>query len=109
MKTLKDVLASVVDLTDDQYAVLEQHVVLKKTPKGTKKWEFVEVDTMPAKTPLQMQQAYHAIEGEGAVNMETWAKLLADVDGFRTAQPVERIIAFYKKRMIDEGLIREVM
>ena len=107
MKTIAEVFAQVgIKVKEEKLAELETLLQVKKQPKGSKKYVFNR-DTFEAKTPLQMKQAVLAIEDAGEVDMKTWAERLKGYEGFKTQQPVERIIAFYKKRMLDEGLVRE--
>ena len=108
MKTIAEVFAQVgIKVKEEKLAELEALLQVKKQPKGSKKYVF-NGDAFEAKTPLQMKQAVLAIKDAGEVDMKTWAEKLAAHDGFKTQQPVERIVAFYKKRMLDEGLVREV-
>lgn len=105
---LKEILAQVgVKVTEEQIENLSQLVEVKKQKKGSKKWIFVK-DEFSAKTPLQMRQAVLAIKEAGEVTNEQWSEKLAAYEGFRTQQPVDRIVAFYKKRMLTEGLVKEV-
>lgn len=98
-----------ITLTEDQAAQLETKVEVIKTKKQIhKKWEVVPETAFGAKTPTQMRQAIECVRDAGAVDMKTWAEKLAAYEGFKTQQPVERIIAFYKKRMLEEGLLRVV-
>jgi len=107
MKTIAEVFAQVgIKVKEDMLAELETLLQVKKQPKGSKKYVF-NGDTFEAKTPLQMKQAVLAIKDAGEVDLKTWAEKLQGYKGFETRQPVERIIAFYKKRMLDEGLVRE--
>lgn len=107
MKTIADVFAQVgIKVNDEKLAELEALLQVKKQPKGGKKYVF-NCDAFEAKTPLQMKQAVWAIRYAGEVDLRTWAEKLQGYEGFKTQQPVERIIAFYKKRMLDEGLVRE--
>jgi hypothetical protein len=104
---LKEILSQIgIKCSDEKLAELEAVVQVKKVPRTAKKWVAVEGAAFGAKTPLQMKQCVEALGTEPA-DMKTWVEKLAAVDGFKTAQPVERIVAFYKKRMIDEGLVRE--
>ena len=107
MTTIAEVFAQVgLKVNEDMLAELETLLQVKKPQKGSKKYVF-NGDTFEAKTPLQMKQAVLAIKGEGEVDLKTWAEKLQRYEGFKTQQPVERIIAYYKKRMLDEGLVRE--
>ena len=78
-----------------------------KAKKLAKTWRVVSVEFQP-KTPTQMMQAVLAIQDKGPVNMEAWVAALEAHDGFKTKQPTDRIIAFYKARMIKEGLVEAV-
>ena len=107
MKTIAEVFAQVgIKVKDEKLAELEALLQVKKQPKGSKKYVF-NGDAFEAKTPLQMKQAVLAIKDAGEVDLKTWAEKLRGYEGFKTQQPVERIVAFYKKRMLDEGLVRE--
>ncbi len=108
MKTIAEVFAQVgIKIEEEKLLELENLLQVKKQPKGIKKYVF-NGEAFEAKTPLQMKQAVLAIKNAGEVDMKTWAEKLGTYDGFKTQQPVERIVAFYKKRMLDEGLVREV-
>lgn len=104
---LNEILAAAgIEVSEEQLEQLSSQLEIKKTKKTVaKKWAVVEDAEFSAKTPLQMRQCVEAIRGEEEVDMKTWCEKLAGYDGFKTQQPVERIVAFYKKRMIDEGLI----
>ena len=107
MKTIAEVFAQVgIKVKEETLAELETLLQVKTQPKGSKKYTF-NGDAFHGKTPLQMKQAVLAIKGAGEVDLKTWAEKLQRYEGFKTQQPVERIIAYYKKRMLDEGLVRE--
>lgn len=107
MKTIAEVFAHVgIEVREEKLAELETLLQVKKQPTGRKKYVF-NGDAFEAKTPLQMKQAVLAIKDAGEVDLKTWAEKLQGYEGFKTQQPVERIIAFYKKRMLDDGLVRE--
>ena len=105
---IKTILADAgVVVTDEVADLLASKLEIKKEKKTQhKKWVAVDEVEFTAKTPLQMRQAVLAIQGEGEVDTEKWSNLLATYPGFKTQQPVDRIIAFYRKRMLDEGLIQ---
>jgi hypothetical protein len=107
---LNEILAAAgIEVSAEQLEQISSQLEIKKSKKVTaKKWAVVEDAEFSAKTPLQMRQCVEAIRDEAEVDMKTWCELLADYEGFKTAQPIERIVAFYKKRMIDEGLIQIV-
>lgn len=96
-----------VDLNDEQVANIKALFAKGPSKKIHKQWKFVS-KAFAAKTPTQMQQAVLCIEGLDQVDMKVWAEKLASWDGFKTNQTVDRIIAFYKTRMINEGLIAVV-
>jgi hypothetical protein len=107
MTTIAEVFAQVgIKVKEETLAELETLLQVKKPQKGSKKYVF-NGDTFEAKTPLQMKQAVLAIKDAGEVDLKTWAEKLQRYEGFKTQQPVERIVAFYKKRMLNEGLVRE--
>ena len=107
MTTIAEVFAQVgIKVKEETLAELETLLQVKTQPKGSKKYIF-NGDAFHGKTPLQMKQAVLAIKGAGEVDLKTWAEKLQRYEGFKTQQPVERIIAYYKKRMLDEGLVRE--
>ena len=107
MTTIAEVFAQVgIEVKEETLAELETLLQVKRQPKGSKKYVFNR-DAFGAKTPLQMKQAVLAIKGAGEVDLKTWAEKLQGYKGFATRQPVERIIVYYKKRMLDEGLVRE--
>lgn len=96
-----------VELNDEQVAGVKALFAKAPSKRQFKKWQVVST-TFGAKTPLQMQQAVLAAEGQGPIDMKVWAERLTAYEGFKTNQPVERIIAFYKARMIAEGLVEAV-
>jgi hypothetical protein len=102
-------LSAIVGVELSDATVAEVKALFAKAPskRQFKHWRVVST-TFGAKTPLQMQQAVLAADGMDKVDMKTWAERLAVFDGFKTNQPVERIIAFYKARMISEGLVEVV-
>lgn len=99
------------DVTDEQIVkaveAFGQCSTRKISKRQFKKWRVIST-TFGPKTPLQMQQAVMCVESADPVDMKTWAERLAAYEGFKTNQPVERIIAFYKARMIAEGLVEAV-
>jgi hypothetical protein len=103
---LKDIMSQCgIKCSEEKLAELSNFVQLKKIPKGSKTWAVVDGGEFGSKTPLQMRQCVESIRGCGNVDMKTWVEKLTAYEGFKTQQPVERIIAFYKKRMLDENLI----
>lgn len=96
-----------VELNDEQVAGVKALFAKAPSKRQFKKWRVIST-TFGPKTPLQMQQAVMCVESADPVDMKTWAERLAAYEGFKTNQPVERIIAFYKARMIAEGLVEAV-
>ena len=96
-----------VTLDDATVAKLEGHIrVRAKTVKVNQKFIAAGKDTKGVKMPLQMSQAISVLDAETPVDLKTWAEKLAKVEGFRTQQPVEKILAFYRKRILDEGFAK---
>jgi hypothetical protein len=100
---LKDLLEMHnVQLDDDVVAALEPLVKVKaKAAKANVKFVGTGKD-LEGKIPLQMKQAISVLSEE-PVDVKDWAAKLTDVEGFRTQQAPEKIVAFYKKRIVDEG------
>lgn len=107
MKTITEILKSLgVKATEVQIGELEKLLAAKKEPTSDKKYKVAKRE-FAAKTPLQMKQAVLCVGDEETVTMAEWSQKLGTYEGFATKQPVERIIGFYRKRMLDEGLVVE--
>lgn len=103
LKTLLNNLA--INLSDEEIARLEPNVKVKaKLQKANAKFEATGKD-FEAKTPLQMKQCVQAL-GEQKMSLAEWADALGTVEGFRTQQTPAKIIAFYRKRLLDGGYIK---
>ena len=94
-----------IELPADVVSKLEPHVRVKgRLPKGDAKFVATGKE-LDGKIPTQMKQAISVL-GEQPVTVGEWAAKLTKVDGFRTQQKPEKIVAFYRKRMIEEGYAR---
>ena len=104
---LKQIFADLkIKVNAEQLTALEQLITVKKTPRAAQRFAFVQA-VFEDKTPLQMKQCVECLKDVGHdVDMKEWAELLGQYDGFKTRQTPERIIAFYRKRMINEGQIQ---
>lgn len=106
---LKELLKSAgVEITDSQAAVLEPLVKVKAKAAKTNAKYVGTGKEFGAKTPLQMKQAVNALGLEEPADIKAWAARLAEYDGFKTQQSPEKVIAFYRKRAIEAGLVRTV-
>ena len=75
----------------------------QSTPRVEKTYTFVSGVTEDAILPKQAVCILDALQAEGAM---TKAQLAAALDGvLETKQPVDRIVAFYQKRLVDGGYI----
>lgn len=93
------------DVPESVVAVLEPCVKVKaKSVKTSHKFEATGKD-FEAKVPTQMKQCVQAL-GDQAMGLEDWAKSLEKVEGFRTQQSPAKIIAFYRKRMLEAGYVK---
>ena len=107
--TLSELLAQAgVEVDPAIIANLEPLVKVKvKAAKKNSRYVATGAD-FENKTPLQMKQAVLAL-GDEPKTMGEWAESLANFDGFKTQQTPEKIIAFYRKRAIEAGLVQEVL
>lgn len=96
-----------VEVTDEQVVAVKALFAKAPSKRQFKKWRVIST-TFGPKTPLQMQQAVMCVESADPIDMKVWTERLTSYEGFKTNQPVERIIAFYKARMIAEGLVEAV-
>lgn len=104
--TLKDLLTSIgVSITEEQYGELASRVVLKadKSPGKTGGTYSYLSSSFGPKTPTQMRTCVNVLMELGSATMEQWAVAAGDV--LVTRQDPAKVIAFYRKRMLDEGLI----
>lgn len=94
------------NLTDAQITALEPVVRVKaKAVKTDAKFVATEKQ-IEGKVPLQMRQAI-GILGETPVSIKDWAAKLSKVEGFKTQQDPVKIVAFYRKRMVEEGYAKQ--
>lgn len=103
---LKDLLTAIgITVTEEQYGALASRVVLKtEKPQGKTGGTYSYLSSaFGPKTPTQMRTCVYALMELGTATMEEWAKAAGDV--LHTRQDPAKVIAFYRKRMIDEGLI----
>ena len=91
-------------VTEEQMAELTKVLVLKddKPSKSGKVYYFRSAAFEP-KTPLQMRQLVLGLSDLGSATVDVWATNAAGY--LETRQDPAKIIAFYRKRMLDEGLI----
>ena len=104
--TLKDLLTSIgVSITEEQYGELASRVMLKtdKSPGKTGGTYSYLSSSFGPKTPTQMRTCVNVLMELGSATMEQWAVAAGDV--LVTRQDPAKVIAFYRKRMLDEGLI----
>jgi hypothetical protein len=99
------------EASEEQLQALVKAVTAKKTKASEKNYQVLKTE-FAAKTPLQMKQCVLALESAGRddepVPMSMWCELLEQYEGFTTRQSAAKIIAFYRKRMLDEGLVAVV-
>lgn len=104
--TLKDLLTSIgVSVTEEQYEALASRVTLKTNKSSGKTggtYSYLSSSFGP-KTPTQMRTCVNVLMKLGSATMEQWAVAAGDV--LVTRQDPAKVIAFYRKRMLDEGLI----
>lgn len=94
-----------VAFTEEQLAKIEEKLEFRKVKKDKSKFFKFVKDTFEAKTPLQMKLCVTVLKDKGLVTKDEWVDLLNTHPDFKTTQPTERIIAFYQKRMLGDGLI----
>lgn len=107
--TLKELFTYAgITLTDQQFADISKHVVMKqaKTNGNGKIYSFKSF-AFKAKTPTQMMQCVRALESLAGKcgTMEEWAAAADNL--LVTRQDPAKVVAFYRKRMIEDGLIVE--
>lgn len=104
--TLKDLLTSIgVSITEEQYGELASRVTLKAGKNSSKTdtiYSYLSSSFGP-KTPTQMRTCVNVLMELGSATMEQWAVAAGDV--LVTRQDPAKVVAFYRKRMLDEGLI----
>lgn len=103
---LKDLLTAIgITVTEEQYGALASRVVLKtEKPQGKTGGTYSYLSSaFGPKTPTQMRTCVNVLMELGTATMEEWAKAAGDV--LVTRQDPAKVIAFYRKRMLDEGLI----
>ena len=103
---LKDLLTAIgITVTEEQYGALASRVVLKtEKPQGKAGGTYSYLSSaFGPKTPTQMRTCVNVLMELGTATMEEWAKAAGEV--LVTRQDPAKVIAFYRKRMIDEGLI----
>ncbi len=103
---LKDLLTAIgITVTEEQYGALASRVVLKtEKPQGKIGGTYSYLSSaFGPKTPTQMRACVNVLMELGTATMEEWAKAAGDV--LVTRQDPAKVIAFYRKRMLDEGLI----
>lgn len=105
LKTIAAVLEHAgVITTEEQMSFLSQHLVLKTSvPKKDGKTFYHRSSKFGPKTPLQMRQCVLVLHDLGSATLEDWALMAGDV--LETRQDPAKIIAYYRKRMLDEGLV----
>jgi hypothetical protein len=92
------------EVVDQMAEAIAAAFPVKTKSRNAKEYFAVEGAEFAAKCPLQMKQCVEVLRNaEEPLSIAAWAEQLAGV--IKTKQPVERIIAFYRKRMLDEGLI----
>ena len=107
--TLKELFTNAgITLTDQQFADISKQVVMKQAKtKGNDKIYSFRSFAFTAKTPTQMQQCVRALESLAGKSgtMDEWAEAAGNL--LVTRQDPAKVIAFYRKRMIEDGLIVE--
>jgi hypothetical protein len=105
--SIKELLDNInVKVTAEQLELLEANLEMKKVKRLKHKLYSVAKVEFEAKTPLQLKQLVLTMQDEKEpFDKAKWAQQVALNKEFKTAQPIERIIAFYQKRMIDAGYI----
>jgi len=87
--------------TDDQINAVFKTFVTKTAKPG--KVYYFKSATFGAKTPLQMRQLVLGLKDLGQATVDVWATDAANY--LTTKQDPAKIIAFYRKRMLEDGLI----
>jgi hypothetical protein len=105
--TLKELFTSVgITVTDQQFADISKHVTVKQNGnKDSGQIYSFRSYAYYAKTPTQMKVCVAALEslpGKSGT-MEEWAAAAGNL--LVTRQDPAKVIAFYRKRMIEDGLI----
>lgn len=106
LKSLIEVNNIKIKASDEELTKLCIFVAPKKLSRTLKR--YYRTDTVPSdKSPLQLKQILSVLPStpEEAITNEQWTTAVSKLPEFRTRQPIERIIAFYKKRMLIENLI----
>lgn len=87
--------------TDDQINTVFKTFVTKTAKPG--KVYYFKSAAFGAKTPLQMRQLVLGLKDLGQATVDVWATDAANY--LTTKQDPVKIIAFYRKRMLEDGLI----
>jgi hypothetical protein len=88
-----------------QMEALSERVVVKKAPRGSTVYKSGQIKlTAEDKIPLQMRIILENFED--GMTLEQIATKVATDKRFTTKQPVSKIVAYYRKQMIDRGYIQ---
>ena len=91
--------------TDAQMEALSERVVVKKAPRSNRVYAAGQTKlTAEDKMPLQMRIILENFED--GMTLEQMATKVATDKRFTTKQPVTKIVAYYRKQMIDRGYIQ---
>jgi hypothetical protein len=109
--TAAEVLAALTTATDEEKQTLRTALGINQTvsePKSVvryaEKYERTSA-VLPAKMAKQMKQCIEALTEQ--MDLETWGKA-AVANGLMTQQNPTRIVAYYRKPMLEGGYIAEV-
>lgn len=106
MKTIEQVLEDAgIIASVEQINQLKSLLVLKGSvqSKGGGKIYYHRSSEFAPKTPLQMRQLVLVLHDLGSATVADWALLAGE--SLTTRQDPAKIIAYYKKRMLQDGLI----
>lgn len=97
-----------IELTEEQEKAVISNLRLKKKGKTPYFESVAEKLDSALRLPRQAEVCFKALaNADKPLDLDEWGVAALD-EGLQTRQAADRICAYYKQRLIDEGLIRQV-
>lgn len=95
------------ELTAEQVAAVDESMKVKGQKRADKKFQVADKSKIgEIKTAQKKLVAVAITRAKGPVDMNEWAEL-ATAEGLVTKQDPARIVAYYRKDLVEAGIVKE--